>query len=394
MDSSAIQLPGTKAKDISATTPSRDEQSLCPEQTSSRAPAGSSIATGDVSSLDHAAAFMNDGSQKEQGLQEEPESIDLEAFERTPTGPPYSTFTKAQKQYIAFLVAFGGLFSTLSTNIYFPALNALSTDLKVSNGLINLTLTTYMIFQGLAPTIFGDLGDMAGRRVTYILCFVIYIGANVGLALQNNYAALLVLRCLQSTGSSGTVALGTGVISDIASSGERGKYMGFAQFGPMVGPAIAPVLGGVLAEFLGWQSIFWFLTILAVAYLVLFGISFPETGRNVVSNGSIPPQSWNMSLLDYFQTRKADPNPALSRTASHQAKIAAQAELATKRKPRCPNPLKAIHILLEKDVAIMLVYCGLLYAAMYTVMSSIPSLFAEIYGFNELQIGEHQMSSF
>lgn len=124
------------------------------------------------------------------------------------------------------MVACGGFFSPLSANIYFPALNSLAADLKVSNELINLSLTSYMIFQGLAPTIFGDLADMTGRRPTYILGFIIYIGANVGLALQNNYAALLVLRCLQSSGSSGTVALGNGVVADIASSGERGKFMG------------------------------------------------------------------------------------------------------------------------------------------------------------------------
>lgn len=365
---------------LSTTKPPRDEQSTCPEQNSS---------TADIPQK-NSAAFVDDGLEKKHGVQEKPDSVDLEALERKSSGPLYSRFTSAQKRYIVFLTAFGGLFSTLSSNIYFPALNALSKDLKVSNGLINLTLTTYMIFQGFAPTIFGDLSDMAGRRVTYILCFVIYIGANVGLALQNNYAALLVLRCLQSTGSSGTVALGTGVVSDIATSGERGKYMGFAQFGPMVGPAIAPVLGGILAEFLGWRSIFWFLTILAVAYLVLFGISFPETGRNVVGDGSLPPQSWNMSLLNYLQTRKVDRSAALSRTISHQAKVAAQAELSSKRTFKCPNPLKAIRIILEKDVAIMLLYCGLIYAAIYTVMSSIPSLFAQIYGFNELQIGEHQ----
>ena len=124
------------------------------------------------------------------------------------------------------MVACGGFFSPLSANIYFPALNSLAADLQVSNELINLSLTSYMIFQGLAPTIFGDLADMTGRRPTYILGFMIYIGANVGLALQNNYAALLVLRCLQSSGSSGTVALGNGVVADIASSGERGKFMG------------------------------------------------------------------------------------------------------------------------------------------------------------------------
>jgi MFS family permease len=124
------------------------------------------------------------------------------------------------------MVACTSFFSPLSANIYFPSLPSLAKDLKVSNSLINLSLTSYMIFQGLPPTVFGDLADMTGRRPTLIIGFIIYIGANIGLALQDNYAALLVLRCLQSTGSSGTVALGNGIVADIASSGERGKFYG------------------------------------------------------------------------------------------------------------------------------------------------------------------------
>ena len=101
---------------------------------------------------------------------------DLEALHQTPSGPVYSVFTDRQRKFIVFMVAFAGFFSPLSANIYFPALNALSRDLKVSNELINLTLTSYMIFQGLAPTIFGDFADMTGRRPAYILGFIIYIG--------------------------------------------------------------------------------------------------------------------------------------------------------------------------------------------------------------------------
>lgn len=85
----------------------------------------------------------------------EPDVHDSEALECTPSGPPHSVFSKRQKQYIVFLAAWGGFFSPLSSNIYFPALNALAQDLKVSSGVINLTLTSYVIFQGLAPTIFG-----------------------------------------------------------------------------------------------------------------------------------------------------------------------------------------------------------------------------------------------
>lgn len=159
----------------------------------------------------------------------EQETRDVEALGQADTdGPLYSIFTKHQKRYIVFLTAFRGFFSPLSANIYFPALNSLAKDLKVSNELINLTLTSYMIFQGLAPTIFGDLADMTGRRPAYIIGIIIYIAINIGLALQNNYAALFTLRCLQSTGSSETIALGSGVVARIASSGEWGKHMGFS----------------------------------------------------------------------------------------------------------------------------------------------------------------------
>lgn len=148
-------------------------------------------------SLDRRDISMKDGTKRdEQRTREEQEIIDPESARDVPTTPPYSIFTRHQKCYIVFLAAFASLFSQVSANIYFPALSTLASDLRVSNALINLTLTSYMIFQGLAAVILGDLADMAGRLPAIILCFVVYIGANIGLALQNNYAALLVLRCL------------------------------------------------------------------------------------------------------------------------------------------------------------------------------------------------------
>ena len=75
--------------------------------------------------------------------------------------PPYSIFSKKKKLLIIFFAGFGGFFSPLSANIYFPALTTLTREYDVSSTLMNLTLTSYLIFQGLAPTISGDLADMA-----------------------------------------------------------------------------------------------------------------------------------------------------------------------------------------------------------------------------------------
>jgi hypothetical protein len=116
---------------------------------------------------------------------------------------PYSTFTKEQKHLICFLIAFAALFSPLSSFIYYPAITSLSKDLRVSIESINLTITSYMIVSGIAPAIIGDLADITGRRWIYILTLLIYCAADVGLALQRSWPALLVLRMVQSVGSSG-----------------------------------------------------------------------------------------------------------------------------------------------------------------------------------------------
>jgi MFS family permease len=318
----------------------------------------------------------------------ESDARDLEELATVPSEPLYSVFSMRQKRYILFMVTWAAFISPTSASIYFPALNPLAAELNVSNALINLTLTSYMIFQGLSPAIFGDFADMAGRRPAYTLAFIIYLGANVGLALQDSYVALFLLRCMQSTGSSGAIALSYGVVADISSTAERGSYIGIVGVGTMMGPALGPVIGGILAQFLGWRSIFWFLVITSGLFLVPYVLTVPETGRNVVGNGSIPPQGWNMSVLDYLRFRKrAQAEDKLSRTATAEKRRFAQAELAKHHKLRFPNPLNTVHIIMEKDVAIVLLYNALIYTAFYDIIASIPQNFHEIYGFNDLQIG-------
>lgn len=148
----------------------------------------------------------------------------------------------------------------------------------------------------------------------------------------------------------------------------------------MVAPPVAPIIGGLLAEFLGWRWIFWFLIILTVVYLIPFLAAFPETGRSVVGNGSVPPQGWNMSLLDYSNHRK-------SKGAENELPRAALRELEAKRKLRFPNPLGTLRVIIQKDAGLLLLYNSLVYTAFYNVIASAPYLFEQIYGFNDLQIG-------
>ncbi|KAI9817921.1 MAG: hypothetical protein M1832_004541 [Thelocarpon impressellum] len=315
-----------------------------------------------------------------------PAQDDLETLAAAPSRDVYSVFSERDKRWIVFMVAFAGFFSPASTTIYFPALPALTEALNVSTDQINLTLTTFLVFQGLSPTVFGDLADTAGRRPAYIIGMIFYLAANVGLALQTSYPALLLLRCLQSAGSSATIALAAGVVSDISTSSERGTYMGWAFAGPLIGPAVAPVLGGILVEYLGWRSIFWFLTILTLVFFVPFLVVFPETGRNVVGDGAVPPRGWNMSVLNCLYTRKLQKDP-LTHSIALEERRGARPSLAGKRALRFPNPLHALSIVVERDVSLILLVNALSYAAFYAVNTTTPPFFQDIYSLNTLQVG-------
>jgi hypothetical protein len=61
------------------------------------------------------------------------------------TGPPYSIFSQNQKRWLVLTASLGALFSPISAQIYFPALNNLAKDLDVSSAKINLSVTTYMV---------------------------------------------------------------------------------------------------------------------------------------------------------------------------------------------------------------------------------------------------------
>ncbi|EXL98028.1 hypothetical protein FOIG_09587 [Fusarium odoratissimum NRRL 54006] len=126
------------------------------------------------------------------------------------------------KRLMVVSVSLFALLGTMATSMYYPALPTVPSDLGVSITDVNLSATTFMILQGIAPTFVGNFSDSSGRRLSYIVCFSIFLIANTSLALQNTYAGLLALRCVQSAGAGGLIPLASGVIADIVEPAEPG----------------------------------------------------------------------------------------------------------------------------------------------------------------------------
>lgn len=73
------------------------------------------------------------------------EDSDGNSLSRIVSGPPYSIFTTKAKIFIVIMVSISALVSPFAATLFYPALNVLADQLHVSESLITLSVTTYMV---------------------------------------------------------------------------------------------------------------------------------------------------------------------------------------------------------------------------------------------------------
>lgn len=224
----------------------------------------------------------------------------------------------------------------------------------VSPEKINLTITMYMVFQGITPAFWGAAADTYGRRPVYILTVAIFVLSSIVTALcpTDAYWLLLLMRIVQASGASATIAVGSGVIADVARPQERGKYLGLFNVTMNVGPSLGPLLGGVFSGTLGWRSIFWFLTIMGSVILVPMTLLLPETLRALVGDGSGTPPLLNRTPRQVVQRKRA-------KKAGGTTKALAYGRY---------NPLTSFLLLKEMDLLLMLLWASVYYSLYYSVL--------------------------
>ncbi|KAH9205326.1 major facilitator superfamily domain-containing protein [Leptodontidium sp. 2 PMI_412] len=215
---------------------------------------------------------------------------------------PYHAFDLAKKKGIVYLMAIVGVLTPLSTFIYFPALGDISRAFHLDAEFVVLTIAVHMAVQGIAPLIWMPLGDYFGRRFALVAALAVFVGANAGLLFSNSFLYLMLLRAAQAVGSADLPIIGAAVISDISTGKERGALIGIYGSILMFGHVTSPVLGGMLTQFFGFRSIFWFQLALSGLSFILVVLFLPETLRNIAGNGTIKLKPYQQPLLAIIES--------------------------------------------------------------------------------------------
>ncbi|GAA0405524.1 MFS transporter [Acrocarpospora corrugata] len=118
-------------------------------------------------------------------------------------------------------------------------------------------LLAFLLVNTATLVLFGRVADLLGRREVYLVGFALFTAASLLAGLAPNVGVLIGLRALQGLGAAMILANGTVIIADAFPADRLSQGMG-AYIGTLsVAQLVGPTLGGLIADTLGWQWIFW-----------------------------------------------------------------------------------------------------------------------------------------
>ncbi|EFQ36841.1 major facilitator superfamily transporter [Colletotrichum graminicola] len=186
-------------------------------------------------------------------------------------------YGKGKKWMMTIIVALAATASSFGSSVFYPALGIISLELHTSTAVTNMSLALYMLSMAVTPLWWASFSETQGRRTIYIISFTLFVAFSVISAVSVNIAMLVVFRTLTGGAAASVQAVGGGTIADLWEPKNRGRAMGIYYLGPLAGPGLAPIIGGVLTEFLGWRSTLWFLSIFGGCLLLMIILVLPET---------------------------------------------------------------------------------------------------------------------
>lgn len=169
------------------------------------------------------------------------------------------------------------LLAPLGIDLYLPTLPQVATGLQTPVSNVQSTIPLFLLVMGLGQLVTGPLVDNFGRKPVAIAGLVLYAAGSLTAALSTHWPLFLVARIIQGCAVCCTAVVAFSGVRDRLSGDEAAKTFGFLNGALNIVPALAPLLGGTLAEFWGWRAPFAFLCLYAVVIGILILLFLPET---------------------------------------------------------------------------------------------------------------------
>ena len=168
-------------------------------------------------------------------------------------------------------------FGPLAIDFYLPAFPAMALALGTDEKHIQLTLAVYFLGLSIGQLAYGPVADRFGRRVPLLVGVSLFTLASLACAFAPSLEWLIAARFVQALGGCAGMVIARAVVSDKCDAVASAKV--FSQLMLVMGlaPILAPMLGGLLVNLHGWQSIFLVLTLFSALCAVAVAVGLPES---------------------------------------------------------------------------------------------------------------------
>ena len=186
-----------------------------------------------------------------------------------------SPVTTASQTGLTFILILSGLmaFTSLSTDIYLPAMPTMAKDL---HGNVELTITGFLIGFTIAQLIWGPISDHMGRRKPLFIGMVLFIIGSAGCALSTSITQIVFWRVFQALGACTGPMLARAMIRDLFARTRAAQMLSTLVLVMAIAPIAGPLIGGQIIRLSTWHSIFWLLVVIGA--LMFISLNWlPET---------------------------------------------------------------------------------------------------------------------
>jgi DHA2 family metal-tetracycline-proton antiporter-like MFS transporter len=164
--------------------------------------------------------------------------------------------------------------SVLNSSMVNVAVPVIREDFGASEAQVGWVITGFLLMYAVGIPLYGRAADVFSLRRAFTLGLLVFGLGSLICVLAPNLLLLVAGRIVQGMGGAAVPALASASVAKIMPPGDRGTALGLIVSSVGVGAAVGPVVGGVLQQLAGWQSLFYgtlalTLVLLPAAYYVL-----------------------------------------------------------------------------------------------------------------------------
>ncbi len=181
-------------------------------------------------------------------------------------------------------------FNYIDRFILSAVLLSIKVELQLTDLQAGLLATAFMVPYMFTSPLFGWLGDTKNRTKILAAGALLWSIASLMTGWAGSFIILAFSRFILGFGESAFTTVATPFISDFYPSSKRGRALAIFSSGLPVGAALGFVLGGILAQWLGWRSAFLIVGIPGIVMSLLI-LTLPDPKTKIVH------QNFNLKVV-------------------------------------------------------------------------------------------------